>query len=82
MATQTTPQTEANRLLSKGDQVVTIHNEELTVLDVKKVPVKKHGEFTGEVTIMFLAKSGDTNCWFPESYVKEVTEDEEKEESE
>lgn len=56
-----------------GQKVVTKHGEQLEVLEVKTQPaVTKKGEVVQAETKLFLAKSGDNNCWFPVSRIKEV----------
>jgi hypothetical protein len=56
-----------------GQKVVTVHGEQLEVMETKTVPeVTKKGVVTRPETQMFLAKSGENLCWFPVSRVKEV----------
>lgn len=52
------------------DKVTTVHGEELTVLDVKTVPVKRNGQATGETMEMFLAESGGHKTWFPVTRIR------------
>ena len=59
---------------NKGDKFTTIHEEELTVLDVKTIPVMRQKKPTGDTMIMILAKSGDQNTWFPITRIKENKE--------
>lgn len=56
--------------IKQGDTVTTVHGEELTVLDVKVVPVNKQGAPTGKMEVMVLAESGDSKCWFPAMKLK------------
>ena len=50
--------------VKKGDKVTTVFGEELEVLDVKTVPLKKQGVLTGKAEVKFLAESGGHKCWF------------------
>lgn len=54
----------------KGQEVTTKHGEKLTILEVKDIPVMRHGKATGETMIMLLAESGGHNTWFPVANLK------------
>ena len=55
----------------KGQKVTTKHGEELTILDVQFLPLKKQGKPTGTMMEYFLAESGGHNTWFPITILKE-----------
>lgn len=62
---------ENERTVNPGDQVTTRFGEVLEVLEVKTIPGRtKKGEVVAEPVTMFLAKSGEQNCWFPLSHLK------------
>lgn len=57
--------------IKKGDKVTTRFGEKLEVLDVQVRPHKsKKGQIIEEASTWFLAKSGDTNCWFNTSVLE------------
>jgi hypothetical protein len=55
---------------TKGQKVTTVHGEELTILNVKNLLVRRHGIPTGETMDYVLVESGGNNTWIPVTNLK------------